>query len=46
MASRTAPASVATSWPATVAEPPVGASNVHSTRTMVDLPAPLGPRNP
>ncbi len=46
MRSRTAPGSAATSYPATVAEPLVGAINVHSIRTVVDLPAPLGPRNP
>ena len=36
----------ATSYPATLARPPVGASSVHSTRTVVDLPAPFGPRKP
>jgi hypothetical protein len=32
--------------PATCAEPDVGASSVPSVRTVVVLPAPLGPRNP
>ena len=36
----------ATSKPATVAEPLVGASSVQSIRTVVDLPAPFGPRKP
>ena len=37
--------SVTTSWPATRALPPVGRSSVVSIRTVVVLPAPLGPRN-
>ena len=37
---------VATSKPATLALPPVGGSSVVSIRTVVDLPAPLGPRKP
>ena len=45
MRNRTAPGSRATSKPATVAVPPVGVSNVHSMRTVVDLPAPFGPKN-
>jgi hypothetical protein len=32
--------------PATVAEPEVGAIKVPRVRTVVVLPAPLGPRNP
>ena len=44
--SRTAPGSVATSYPATTARPSVGVNSVHKIRTMVDLPAPFGPRNP
>jgi hypothetical protein len=32
--------------PATVAEPALGASRVPRVRTVVVLPAPLGPRNP
>ena len=43
---RTMSASVTTSYPATLADPPVGRSKVVSMRTVVDLPAPLGPRNP
>ena len=39
-------ASLTTSWPATVARPPVGSSSVVSIRTVVVLPAPLGPRKP
>ncbi len=46
MRSRTWSGCVATSYPATTAVPPVGDSSVQSTRTVVDLPAPLGPRNP
>ena len=34
------------SWPATRAVPAVGGSSVVSIRTVVDLPAPLGPRKP
>jgi hypothetical protein len=37
---------VATSKPATLAEPLVGLSSVHSIFTVVDFPAPFGPRNP
>ena len=32
--------------PATMAEPDVGAINAPRARTIVVLPAPLGPRNP
>ena len=46
MRSRTASGSVVTSWPATTARPAVGVSRVHSIRTVVVLPAPLGPRKP
>ena len=35
-----------TSRPATRAQPEVGGSRVVSTSTVVDLPAPLGPRKP
>src|SRR5579863_1857620 len=35
-----------TSKPPTTARPEVGAINPHSTRMVVDLPAPLGPRKP
>ena len=34
------------SWPATRAVPAVGGSSVVSISTVVDLPAPLGPRKP
>src|SRR5579863_6744873 len=37
---------VATSKPPTVARPEVGGSSPHKMRMVVDLPAPLGPRNP
>src|SRR5712691_7075947 len=37
---------VAISLPPTVALPEVGCSRPHSMRMVVDLPAPLGPRNP
>ena len=37
---------VTTSKPATVARPAVGGSSVVSMWTVVDLPAPLGPRKP
>src|ERR1700730_17964703 len=37
---------VAISRPPTVALPDVGCSRPHSIRMVVDLPAPLGPRNP
>ena len=46
MRSRTSPGRVATSYPATVARPPDGARSVQSMRTVVDFPAPFGPRNP
>ena len=46
MRSRTCSGSVATSWPATIARPPLGASSVHSMRTVVDFPAAFGPRKP
>jgi hypothetical protein len=39
-------ARVATSKPSTDARPLVGVSSPQSTRIVVDLPAPLGPRNP
>ena len=35
-----------TSWPATLALPVVGFDSVDRMRTVVDLPAPLGPRSP
>src|ERR1700687_5738758 len=35
-----------TSKPPTTARPDVGAISPHSTRMVVDLPAPLGPRKP
>ena len=44
IAARTAAGSATTSWPATVALPPVGRSSVVSIRTVVVLPAPFGPR--
>ncbi len=34
------------SYPATTADPAVGAASVHSILMVVVLPAPLGPRNP
>jgi hypothetical protein len=40
------PFSALSRTPATVAEPEVGAIKVPRVRTMVVLPAPLGPRNP
>ena len=43
MFSRTSFGWVSTSKPATSAVPLVGASSVHSMRTVVDLPAPFGP---
>ena len=46
MRSRTAFGSESTSWPATRAVPEVGVSNVQSIFTMVDFPAPFGPRKP
>src|SRR4029077_18917585 len=46
MRNRTAPGCSTTSKPATDARPLVGASSVHNMRTVVDLPAPFGPRNP
>ncbi len=46
MERRTESASRTTSCPATRAVPSVGRNRVVSIRTMVDLPAPLGPRNP
>src|SRR5918996_3180672 len=46
MAARTSGPSLMTSWPATRAEPEVGGSSVVSMCTVVDLPAPLGPRKP
>src|ERR1700722_1609063 len=46
MLRRTASRSAVTSWPATRADPDVGRASVHSILIVVDLPAPLGPRNP
>ena len=46
MWSRTASGSATTSWPATIARPPVGRSTVLRIRRVVVLPAPLGPSNP
>ena len=46
MTFRTAGPSWTTSKPPTVAVPAVGGSNVVSMWTVVDLPAPLGPRKP
>src|SRR4051794_36499434 len=46
MLRRTASRSVATSWPATRALPPVGRASVQSMLMVVVLPAPLGPRKP
>ena len=43
MARRTSAGSATTSCPATVAEPDVGVSSVVSMRSVVVLPAPLGP---
>jgi hypothetical protein len=40
---RTSARSATTSWPATNAAPPSGAIKVESMRTVVVLPAPLGP---
>ena len=42
----TATVSLVTSWPATQAWPPVGATSVVSMPIVVDLPAPLGPSRP
>ena len=46
MAARTCVPSSTTSCPATRALPEVGGSSVVSMWTVVDLPAPFGPRNP
>ena len=46
MRSRTCPGCVTMSKPATSARPSVGAISVTSMRTVVDFPAPLGPRKP
>ena len=46
MARRTSGPSRTMSWPATRAVPELGGSSVVSMSTVVDLPAPLGPRNP
>ncbi len=46
MRRRTSSGSPATSTPATCAEPEVIDSSVVSMRTVVDLPAPFGPRKP
>ena len=43
---RTSSRSRTTSWPATVALPPVGLASVQSMLIVVVLPAPFGPRNP
>ena len=43
---RTASGSLSTSWPATRAVPLVGRLRVVIIRTVVVLPAPLGPRRP
>ena len=40
------PFSALNGMPATVADPEVGAISVPSVRTVVVLPAPLGPRKP
>src|SRR5690606_32973201 len=39
-------ASLSTSWPSTRPRPLVGRNTPHSMRITVDLPLPLGPRNP
>ena len=46
MLRRTSAPWATTSKPATVARPAVGGSSVVSMWTVVDLPAPLGPRKP
>jgi hypothetical protein len=46
MLRRTWSRSLTTSWPATLAVPRVGFISVQSMLIVVDLPAPLGPRNP
>src|SRR5918998_5677904 len=46
MAARTGGPALTMSWPATRAVPLVGGKSVVSIRTVVDLPAPLGPRKP
>src|SRR5690349_3831593 len=46
MLCRTSSPAVTTSYPATFALPPVGGRRVQSIRTVVDLPAPFGPRKP
>src|SRR5438477_11372178 len=46
MLRRTSSPSLVTSYPATVAGPPVGRASVHSILMVVDFPAPFGPRNP
>src|SRR5438067_13066304 len=43
---RTSAGCVVTSYPATMAEPPVGRNTVLRMRRQVVLPAPLGPINP
>ena len=45
MLRRTSRWPLTTSYPATTAVPDVGATKVVSIRRVVDLPAPLGPRN-
>jgi hypothetical protein len=46
MPARTRRASATTSWPSTLALPPLGTSRVISILMMVVLPAPLGPSRP
>ena len=46
IACRTRSGSRSTSWPATTARPSSGRVSVVSTFTVVDLPAPFGPRSP
>src|SRR5215218_10448422 len=46
MVARTAAPSCTMSWPATQARPSVGGSSVVSMWTVVDFPAPFGPRKP
>jgi hypothetical protein len=46
MACRTRSGSRTTSWPATAARPSSGSVSVVSTFTVVDFPAPFGPRSP
>ena len=46
MLCRTAAGSRRTSWPATRTAPESGRDKVERMRTVVDFPAPLGPRRP